>query len=184
MSTRINLTDLSRKLGLSLTNTRIHMLQKQGAPERDAAKTWDEAEAIAWVRKQQLNDNRVKSAANGPSPRHVRDMFKAKEAEIDYKERIGALIPRADMEREQAEMVLLVRYAFQSLKHKLPPLLIGKDLPSMSKIIAEHVNECFVELSTQSDEQDALIIEKIEAAYQAQLRQQAQPKKKKKKNRG
>jgi hypothetical protein len=170
---------IARELEISVTNLRKH-LAKQDAPQKNADGSYDLDEVRLFIQTERKRDAQRKVGGDYSKAKAATELFRAKLLEVKYKEQIKRLLPRDEVETRQQEMCLLVRYAFQSMKHKLPPLLIGKDLPSMSKIIGAAVDECFDELSTQSDEQDTAIIERVEAAYQAQLRELDEARRKRK----
>jgi hypothetical protein len=72
--------------------------------------------------------------------------FKALQAELDYKERIGELVSKADMKAAVADMVTTFRQEIENLPHRISADLVGKDINEIRAILKRSVHDCLANL--------------------------------------
>lgn len=123
---------------------------KSGCPhtKRRGKFLWNEGEVAQW-RQTQRGPGRPKA----PGSRRLEDVKIEKETELVTKFRrqnqleAGRLHDGADCDLRQLARIRIVRGKLNDLAANLPPLLLGKDEPTMSVVIQKHVDQILAEFA-------------------------------------
>jgi transcriptional regulator with XRE-family HTH domain len=74
------------------------------------------------------------------SARATEQKFKALGAELDYKERIGELVSKADMKAAVSDLVTTFRQNMENMPHRISAELVGKDINEIRTTLKQAVN--------------------------------------------
>ncbi|MFA5324335.1 MAG: hypothetical protein WC373_16790 [Smithella sp.] len=67
--------------------------------------------------------------------------MKAKLAELEYQKKLGALIPREDVEKQSVQRIIAVKRAFLGLPRAMAPQLVGLEAREVEGVLAKRINE-------------------------------------------
>lgn len=67
--------------------------------------------------------------------------FKAKTAEIEYRKRLGELIPRTDVEKGLVQIIIAVKRAFLALPRAMAPQLMGLEPRQIEALLTVRIKE-------------------------------------------
>lgn len=99
-----------------------------------ADKQWDENTHHEYAPRGHISDDRSSSIAQ--SNRQKKETLEILLKKLEYEEKSGKLIPRAEMERDVFNASRAARDLWKGAPHKIAPLLIGKtDMTEIEQIL-------------------------------------------------
>jgi len=78
--------------------------------------------------------------------RAVKEKYLALDAKASYEQRIGQLIPRADVEQALDDLVAAVRAGVENLPHRIAAQLVGKDLDTVRALLKQEIGGIMAEM--------------------------------------
>jgi hypothetical protein len=83
---------------------------------------------------------------NFQAARAVKEKYLALDAKVSYEQRIGQLIPRADVEQALDDLVAAVRAGVENLPHRIAAQLVGKDLDTVRALLKQEIGGIMAEM--------------------------------------
>ena len=81
--------------------------------------------------------------------RAKKEHYLAEQARIDYEQRIGKVVERADVEAAIADLVTAFRQSLENLPHRAAPELVAKDLDTIRAILKQEIHGALAELERE-----------------------------------
>jgi len=111
-----------------------------------ADKQWDENTRHEFAPRTHTNDDRASSIAQ--SNRQKKETLEIMLKKLEYEEKSGKLIPRAEVERDVFNAARAARDLWNGITHRLAPMVLCKtDLAEVEQIMAKEI-EPFLEVLT------------------------------------
>lgn len=79
-------------------------------------------------------------------------------AEMEYRQKIGAVLPREDVEQSMADLVAFVRSGVENLPHRIAAQLVGKDHGAIMAILKQEVIEMMGGMHREAKKQLAAMV--------------------------
>lgn len=136
-----SMEEVAKAFGLKTVRT-VQRWKKDGMPCKGGDR-YDIKEITAWkIGKEFQKTGNSDSDINGDGYWQNRyRKAKALNEELRYRENLGQLIPRADVEKLGVQKVIQIRRAFQALPRSLAPQLVGLEAREIEALLAEKTKE-------------------------------------------
>lgn len=141
--------DENGKVDVQATEIR---LQETEDPNRDDVKQRHAADRGADTKVNEIGSQKKGREPKDPNKvtfsdaRATEQQFKALQAELDYKERIGQLVNKDDMRVAVQDLVTTFRQNLENMPHRISAELVGKDINDIRTTLKQAVHHVLTQL--------------------------------------
>lgn len=132
-----NQEQVAKAFGVSARTVR-HWIKDNMPVTKDGRYDLKEIQAWRFIKGKRRDSGQKKNLDNWEAKYRE---FKAKTAEIEYRKKLGELIPRADVERGLVQIIIAVKRAFLALPRAMAPQLMGLEPRQIEALLNVRIKE-------------------------------------------